>query len=186
MLIGMPSPVPSISISTVVELVNEWATVPQEVSLHPWAGYPGADNHARAELRQVWPQELPEPGDEMIVEAADRIHTVFSATWPNEVASALTGLVSELRISPMATSRNDEVHTGWSVPDQGDLLTVMLAVSLLDHLKIEPTSRLGICESSSCADILVDHSPSRSKHYCSVRCRTRERVRDHRARNTNS
>lgn len=186
MLMGMPTLVPSLPINTLVELVNEWATVPQQVSLHPWTGYPSANNHARTELRVAWPQELPEPGDEMIVEAVDRIHSVFSADWPNDVASALNGLVSELRISPMATSRNDEVHTGWSVPDPSDLLTVMLAVSLLDHLMVEPTSRLGICESSSCADILVDRSPTRSKHYCSARCRTRERVRDHRARSASS
>lgn len=184
MVMGMPSLVPSISISTVVELVNEWATVPQDISRHPWTGFPSADNHARTDLRKVWPQEMPEPGDEAIVEAVDRIHTVFSAAWPDDVASALTDLVAEFRITPIATSHNDEVHTRWTAPDQSDLLTVMLAVALLDHLGLEPTSRLGVCESSSCADVLVDRSPTRSKHYCSTRCRTRERVRDHRARIT--
>ncbi|WP_165313208.1 CGNR zinc finger domain-containing protein [Rothia halotolerans] len=83
----------------------------------------------------------------------------------------------------MHLSAGDEaIRLEWATDCPERLMLAVLTASLVDYVGQAPQVRLGICESSACADVLVDRSPTRTKHYCSARCQTRERVRAYRAR----
>ncbi|MFC5426330.1 CGNR zinc finger domain-containing protein [Brevibacterium otitidis] len=178
----MPLSVPHIPVQAVVEIINEWATTPQEISTRPWSGYPGGDSTARRELLDVWPSNVAEPDDASIVRACDLIYPVFTVQWPIETANYLNRAIVEYGVAPWLTGTQDALQLRWSTNHVEEFMTAIIVVSLLEHVSAAPRERFGICESTTCADVLIDHSPTHTKHFCSPRCQTRERVRAHRSR----
>ncbi|MBU8578365.1 CGNR zinc finger domain-containing protein [Brevibacterium luteolum] len=165
-----------------VEIINEWATTPQDVSTRPWTGYPGADSAVRQQLMDVWPSNVAEPDDESIARACDHVYPIFTVRWPAETANYLNRAIVGYGMVPRLTGAQDGVRMRWSTSHVEQFLTAILVASLLEHINAAPRDRFGICESTSCADVLVDQSPTHTKHFCSARCQTRERVRSFRSR----
>ncbi|MCP3424478.1 CGNR zinc finger domain-containing protein [Rothia sp. AR01] len=178
----MPLHVPQIPVQTVVEFVNEWAAVPQEVSTRAWEGYPAWESEPRRVLRSVWPPGIAEPNDALVATACDRVYPVFTGAWPGSIVERLNTAFDEAGLRPRLDVNDEVVHLTWVTDRPERLMFAVLVASLVAHVGRVPRDRLGICESSACADVLIDRSPTRTKHYCSARCQTRERVKAYRAR----
>jgi hypothetical protein len=174
--------VPTVPIGIVVEFVNEWGTVPQQVSPRPWRGYPDADSPARRALRTVWPRGLKQSDDAEIALACDLVYPVFAARGPEEMAERLEIGIVECGMTAHAGSGPEGIRVGWRTDRADRLLRAIFVASLLRHLTEAPGEPLGVCASPTCADVLVDRSPTHTKHFCSTRCQTRERVQAYRAR----
>lgn len=181
-LSDMPLHVPQLPIQLVIELINEWATTPQQVSTRPWNGYPAPDAKPRRKLMDIWPSNITEPDDRSIAHACDRVYPIFTARWPDATASVLNDVIADTRLCPRIDAGDNAVHLHWSIEHPKQLMPAMLIASLLGHINQAPRDRFGTCESSTCADVLVDRSPTHTKHFCSPRCQTRERVRAYRSR----
>jgi predicted RNA-binding Zn ribbon-like protein len=82
--------------------------------------------------------------------------------------------------------RHDELD--WhlhAVPDEQPLATRILvetAMAMIDVIRADETSRLGICADDSCNGIVLDLSRNRSRRFCSVTCGNRNAVAAYRAR----
>ncbi|MDR1117895.1 MAG: CGNR zinc finger domain-containing protein [Bifidobacteriaceae bacterium] len=179
--VGRPLRVPHVPVAVAVEFLNEWAAAPQEASRRPWLGYPAADSGPRRALRSVWPLGVPEPDNSQVARACDLVYPVFTAEWPEGTAERLDSAIALCGMAAHVGAPEGEIRLEWRAA-AGQLMPAVLVASVLGHLATAPLDRLGICESAACADVLVDRSPAHTKHFCSERCQTRERVRAHRAR----
>ena len=81
-------------------------------------------------------------------------------------------------------------HGGWdwhlhAVGPDRDLATriiVETAMAMIDVIRADELSRLGICADDSCRGIVLDLSRNRSKRFCSTTCGNRNAVAAYRAR----
>ncbi|WP_168209073.1 CGNR zinc finger domain-containing protein [Agromyces intestinalis] len=175
-------------IDLVVDLVNEWGTVPRAVAGESDEAYPTLAEFIAAHpaLRAVGSPHA--EGD--LVAAADRLHPVFAAADAASTAALLNELVDDaalaLRLEAGGeTSELALVHAAWRQAGDASGSTRVLGsavVALVDWLRDEPDAdRLGICEGDACADVYVDASPAGRRRFCSLTCQNRVRTRAYRA-----
>ena len=72
-----------------------------------------------------------------------------------------------------------------AAPDDAPLATriaVETAMAMIDVIREDELSRLGICADDDCAGLVLDLSRNRSKRFCSVTCGNRNAVAAYRAR----
>ncbi|SFB71845.1 Conserved protein containing a Zn-ribbon-like motif, possibly RNA-binding [Nocardioides terrae] len=72
-----------------------------------------------------------------------------------------------------------------AVPDDAPLATriaVETAMAMIDVIRDDELSRLGVCADHDCDDVVLDLSRNRSKRFCSVACGNRNAVAAYRAR----
>ncbi|MDH2415405.1 CGNR zinc finger domain-containing protein [Nocardioides sp. CER19] len=72
-----------------------------------------------------------------------------------------------------------------AVPDDAPLATrvaVETAMAMIDVIRDDELSRLGICADDDCDGIVLDLSRNRSRRFCSVTCGNRNAVAAYRAR----
>lgn len=81
-------------------------------------------------------------------------------------------------------------HDGWdwhlhAVPDDAPLATRILvetAMAMVDVVRADEMSRLGVCADQTCDGVVLDLSRNRSRRYCSTACANRNAVAAYRAR----
>ena len=75
-------------------------------------------------------------------------------------------------------------HLHAVAPDRplADRITVETAMAMIDVIRADELSRLGLCADEGCEGIVLDLSRNRSKRYCSVACGNRNAVAAYRAR----
>ncbi|MGH8875250.1 MAG: CGNR zinc finger domain-containing protein, partial [Acidimicrobiia bacterium] len=119
----------------------------------------------------------------------ERLRRVFDAPDQTRAAEELNRLLADAMAVPRISLHGDAgPHLHFEPPDASPArwlaaTTAMgLAVVLCDYR----LDRLGVCESSTCADVYVDTSRNRSRRYCSDTCTTRENVAAYRRRQTSS
>ena len=61
-------------------------------------------------------------------------------------------------------------------------ITVETAMAMVDVVRTDELSRLGVCADDSCGGLVLDLSRNRSRRYCSVACGNRNAVAAYRAR----
>ncbi|CAM3697425.1 CGNR zinc finger domain-containing protein [Nocardioides marinus] len=61
-------------------------------------------------------------------------------------------------------------------------ITVETAMAMVDVIRTDEMSRLGVCEDQDCDGIVLDLSRNRSKRFCSTTCGNRNAVAAYRAR----
>jgi predicted RNA-binding Zn ribbon-like protein len=61
-------------------------------------------------------------------------------------------------------------------------MTVETAMAMVDVIRTDEMSRLGVCEDEDCEGIVLDLSRNRSKRFCSTTCGNRNAVAAYRAR----
>ena len=61
-------------------------------------------------------------------------------------------------------------------------ITVETAMAMVDLIRADEMSRLGICADDTCQGIVLDLSRNRSRRYCSTACANRNAVAAYRAR----
>lgn len=59
---------------------------------------------------------------------------------------------------------------------------VETAMAMIDVIRADEMSRLGVCAASDCDDVVVDFSRNRSRKFCSTTCGNREAQAAYRAR----
>ena len=75
-------------------------------------------------------------------------------------------------------------HIHASPPDAplATRITVETAMAMVDVIRTDEMSRLGVCEDQDCDGIVLDLSRNRSKRFCSTTCGNRNAVAAYRAR----
>ena len=63
-----------------------------------------------------------------------------------------------------------------------DRIIVETAMAMVDVIRADEMSRLGICADDTCEDIVLDLSRNRSRRFCSTTCGNRNAVAAYRAR----
>ena len=61
-------------------------------------------------------------------------------------------------------------------------ITVEVAMAMMDVIRADEMSRLGVCDDEGCEGLVLDLSKNRSRRYCSVACGNRNAVAAYRAR----
>lgn len=134
-------------------------------------GYTGRHDHTEAELEAV--RQVRAPLRQLLTasreEAAPLVNSILAH------AGAVPRLV-----------RHDPVD--WHIhaePANAPLATqiaVETAMAMIDVVREDETSRLGICADADCDGLVLDLSRNRSKRFCSVACGNRNAVAAYRAR----
>ena len=135
-------------------------------------GYTGRHDRTREELdavRAVRPRLR-----ELLT--AERDH---AATLVNRMLSEAQAVPQLIRHDPL----DWHIH---AVPTDAPLDTRILvetAMAMIDVIRADELSRLGVCAQDDCASIVLDLSRNRSKIFCGTTCSNRAAVAAYRARN---
>ena len=104
----------------------------------------------------------------------------------DDAAAKVNQMLSEARAVPQL-KRHDPVD--WhihAVPLEAPLATRILvetAMAMIDVIRADEMSRLGICADNHCGGLVLDLSRNRSRRFCSTACGNRNAVAAYRARN---
>ncbi len=154
-----------LTITTLVELVNEFSD---------------ATRRAAAETAQPYPDaiggEAPTRSRTELIDAANRLFEIFKAAPdPNTVAQHLDLIIRESSLT-VAVAFDGESISRELVAGSQTLTAAAGALTILEVVERRGPSRLGICEASNCADVYIDGSQQGARKYCSNTCNTRMRV----------
>ncbi|WP_121256301.1 CGNR zinc finger domain-containing protein [Nocardioides ferulae] len=99
------------------------------------------------------------------------------------------GIVNELLADAQAVPqlvRHDrwDWHLHAVVPDAplATRIAVETAMAMIDVIRSDEMSRLGVCDDADCQGVVLDLSRNRSKRFCSTACGNRNAVAAYRAR----
>lgn len=164
----------------VVTFVNEYGSAPRREAGEQEESYPALE--ALGEHDPALTSGLSEL---RLVAVADRLHRLFVASCPEEVAEVLNGLLKSSNPTPRVRAGVDGYERPWSVRGAAEVpLTAACALTLLEEL--DSSRRLGVCRAERCVDVFVDRSPSGGRRYCSSLCHNRAKVNAFRRRQKQS
>ena len=147
---------------TTVDELDEWYT---------GFGYTGSRRRGRAELDAL--RELRPVLRELLTSdrdaAAERVNAMLLD------AQALPQLV---RHDPF----DWHLHAVSAAASLATRITVETAMAMVDVIRSDEMSRLGVCADDECTGVVLDLSRNRSRRYCSVACGNRNSVAAFRAR----
>lgn len=166
-----------LSLQSAVALVNSAAepdtmtTLAQADAFWTAWDYTGRHERSRAELDAV--RDLRSPLRELLTSDRDRMVELVNTHLAD--ARALPQLV-----------RHDEWdwHLHATTPDQpwATRILVETAMALIDVIRADELSRIGICADDDCDGLVLDLSRNRSRRFCSTACTNRAAVAAYRAR----
>ena len=134
-------------------------------------GYTGRHERTRAELEEV--RALRQPLRRLLTAARDD-----AVTMVNELLSSANAVPRLVRHD----SLDWHIH---AVPSDAPLATriqVETAMAMIDLIRADETSRLGVCADDTCEDVVLDLSRNRRKRFCSTTCANRNAVAAYRSR----
>jgi hypothetical protein len=138
-------------LAELVELVNEWGTLP-----------------CRLDGRS--------PGDDVeLTTLADDLHPIFAAPDARTRAALVTALLQVTGVRPELAQRDGELIEAWVVDDPAVRRRAAAALALRHHLAVHP-DRIGVCADHQCADVYVDTSPAGRRRFCCLTCQNRARA----------
>jgi predicted RNA-binding Zn ribbon-like protein len=103
----------------------------------------------------------------------------------DDAVPIVNGMLAEAGAVPRLVRHGD---LDWHLHATGDdrplhtRIAVETAMAMIDLIRADELSRLSVCASPDCDDILLDLSRNRSRRFCSVACGNREAVAAYRAR----
>lgn len=133
--------------------------------------YTGRHQHTRAELDEV--RALRPRLRELLIASRDR-----AADEVNAILREAGAVPQLVRHPPL----DWHIH---AVPPEVPLATriaVETAMAMIDVIRADEHSRLGVCADAECDGLVLDLSRNRSKRFCSVACGNRNAVAAYRAR----
>lgn len=143
--------VAALPLAELVELVNEWGTLPRRLNGRP-------------------------PGDDVELTAlADDLHPIFAAPDAPARAPLVTALLQLTGVRPELAERDGELIEAWVVDDPAGHRRAAAALALRHHLAAHP-DRIGVCADHQCADVYVDTSPAGRRRFCCLTCQNRARA----------
>lgn len=166
-------------------LVNTAATLPTDTD----------DLRTVAELDSFvreWQWTGSRTHDEAELDAVRALRPRLRELWtadPERAVELVNTLLAEADALPQLVR-----HDQWSwhlhaTPAEAPLSTRMAveaAMALVDVIRADELSRLGMCAADDCEDVVVDLSKNRSKRYCDGGCGNRANVAAYRARRASS
>jgi predicted RNA-binding Zn ribbon-like protein len=133
--------------------------------------YTGKHERTRAELEEV--RALRQP-----------LRTLLTASRDDAVAMVNQLLLAARAVPQLVRHDPHDWHIH-AVPPDAPLATriqIETAMAMIDVIRADETSRLGVCADDSCRDVVLDLSRNRSKRFCSTTCANRNAVAAYRAR----
>ena len=103
----------------------------------------------------------------------------------DEVVDILNGLLREAKALPQLVKHDEWSYHLHATPPAAPLATRMAveaAMAMVDVVRGNELSRLRICASPTCQDVVIDLSKNRSKRFCEGGCGNRAAVAAYRAR----
>jgi predicted RNA-binding Zn ribbon-like protein len=103
----------------------------------------------------------------------------------DEAVAMVNELLAEHRAVPRLVRHEPMDWHIHAAPDDAPLATriaVETAMAMIDVIREDELSRLGVCADADCDDLVLDLSRNRSKRFCSVTCGNRNAVAAYRAR----
>ena len=134
-------------------------------------GYTGRYERSRTELDEV--RALREPLRRLLTAPRD------------ESADIVNDLLASANAVPQLVRHGDYDWHIHAVPNDAPLavrIQIEAAMGMVDVIRSDETSRLGVCADSSCDDVVLDLSRNRRKRYCSTTCANRNAVAAYRSR----
>lgn len=112
------------------------------------------------------------------------LYTLLTAT-RDDAVTQVNEMLAEAHAIPRLVR-----HDGWdwhlhAVEPSRDLATriaVETAMAMVDLIRADELSRLGVCADADCAGVVLDLSRNRSRRFCSTTCGNRNAVAAYRAR----
>lgn len=104
----------------------------------------------------------------------------------NEAAELVNAMLSEAGAVPQLVRHEPFDWHLHAVAADAPLVTrvsVETAMAMLDVIRTDELSRLGVCASADCEGLVLDLSRNRSRRFCSTTCGNRHAVAAYRARN---
>ena len=121
---------------------------------------------------------------EAVRELRPRLRSILTAG-RDEAVEIVNGWLAEARALPRLVRHEPLDWHIHAVDDDSPLPTriiVETAMAMIDVIRTDEMSRLGLCADDACEGIVLDLSRNRSKRYCSVACGNRNAVAAYRAR----
>jgi predicted RNA-binding Zn ribbon-like protein len=127
-------------------------------------------------------------GDRAELEALRALRPVLRELLTSERDAAVplvNAMLADARALPQLM-RHDELD--WhlhAVPAEAPLatrVTVETAMAMIDLIRTDELSRLGVCADDDCGGVVLDLSRNRSRRFCSTTCGNRNAVAAYRAR----
>lgn len=163
-----------------VALVNSVDAVGMDETLHSCAGlaaflvehgYTGRHDGDRPELDQVCAL-VPSLRELLLAER-------------DEAADLVNRALAGVRLAPQLR-RHGEVDWHLHVIEDdrplAQRILVETAMAMVEVIRADETSRLGVCADPTCRGVVLDLSRNRSKRFCSTACGNRQAVAAYRAR----
>ncbi|WP_372728160.1 CGNR zinc finger domain-containing protein [Nocardioides sp.] len=97
----------------------------------------------------------------------------------------VNGMLAEARAVPQLVRHDDwDWHLHAVDPDDplATRITVETAMAMVDVIRADEMSRLGVCADEGCEGLVLDLSRNRSRRFCSTACGNRNAVAAYRAR----
>lgn len=162
-----------------VDVINEWASVPREIAGEQQTPYPSFRDLARKHGFHFDSDTL---SDESVVQTADRLYPLFDTPDTALLVDRVNHVLDLSAVRPSLARSGDEIMEGW-ITDAPELLLAACALSIHHHLLAWGDGhRLGRCEGARCADVYVDSSSAGRRRFCSTTCQNRNRIAAFRAR----
>jgi len=137
--------------------------------------YTGSRTHDRAELDQV--RALRAPLRDLLTSSRD------------DAVAIVNRMLADAQAVPQLVRHDGEdwhLHaTDWSAPF-AQRIAVETAMAMVDVIRADEMSRLGVCADDGCGGVVLDLSRNRSKRFCSPACSNRNAVAAYRARQANA
>lgn len=147
------------------------ATVADLLDFYEEHGYTGARPGQRADLDAV--RALREPLRELLTATRDQAVPLVNAT------------LAEHRALPRLVRHDDldwHIHAVDDAAPFATRVAVESALAMVDVIRADEQSRLGVCADEGCEGVVLDLSRNRSRRFCSVACGNRNAVAAYRAR----
>ncbi|MBO9519987.1 MAG: CGNR zinc finger domain-containing protein [Nocardioidaceae bacterium] len=167
------------SLAAAVELANSaddpdtMTTVADLDSFYERHGYTGTHRRTREEL-------------EAVRGLRGRLRALLTAE-RDDAVRMVNAMLADAQAVPQLVRHGDlDWHIHAVAPDTplAEWIVVETAMAMVDVIRSDEMSRLGICADDDCEGIVLDLSRNRSKRFCSVACGNRNAVAAYRARRT--
>jgi len=133
--------------------------------------YTGRHERTRAELDSVRALR-PRLRDLLLAERDDAVELV-------------NGMLAEVSLRPRLVRHEEydwHLHAVAQDDPLADRITVETAMAMIDVIRADEHSRLGVCADDGCDGVVLDLSRNRSRRYCATACANRNAVAAYRAR----
>lgn len=167
--------VPEVSTEWIIELVNVYARRPREVAGEKHLPYPQLKVPGPAVAGRISRYDL--------IALADDIWAVFVANEARQRAAALNQMLDDADVRPH-TDASGQPRYATGQRNRLPILAAGCAVAILETVRRDGWSHLGICAAHDCVDAYIDRRGRTPRKFCSATCLNRTRVRAHRARHT--